>query len=153
QEGSLNPDLLTTGVSVKGSDFLGLAGNSGNASEPHLHIHAVKGTTPETGPLRPSVGERCADSGRDRCCSREDWGRNFWSLPGVPEVNPRAPAASSPVRPVLPPVRTSAFGNHLLFGMWKPFTPIGPRPGTRLPLVSTMRLAPRSSKWVSSDIC
>ena len=53
QKGSLNKNLLATGSKVKAGDFLGLAGNAGNASEPHLHIHAIKGTAPETGPLRP----------------------------------------------------------------------------------------------------
>src|SRR5262249_16001340 len=53
QKGSLNNKLLATGAQVKLGDFLGLAGNAGNASEPHLHIHTIKGTKPETGPLRP----------------------------------------------------------------------------------------------------
>jgi hypothetical protein len=53
QKGTLNANLLAPGAPVKAGDFLGLAGNSGNASEPHLHIHTVKGTQPETGPLRP----------------------------------------------------------------------------------------------------
>ena len=53
QKGTLNPALLSGGATVKAGDFLGLAGNSGNASEPHLHIHTIKGTAPETGPLRP----------------------------------------------------------------------------------------------------
>jgi hypothetical protein len=53
QKGTLNSALLTPGASVTAGDFLGLAGNSGNASEPHLHIHTIKGTQPENGPLRP----------------------------------------------------------------------------------------------------
>lgn len=53
QKGTLNPQLLSVGAPVKAGDFLGLAGNAGNASEPHLHIHAIHGTAPETGPLRP----------------------------------------------------------------------------------------------------
>ena len=53
QKGSLNPQLLSAGAPVKAGDFLGLAGNSGNASEPHLHIHTIQGTVPESGPLRP----------------------------------------------------------------------------------------------------
>lgn len=55
QKGTLNGDLIKTpsGAPVTAGTVLGLAGNSGNATEPHLHIHAVKGTQPETGPLRP----------------------------------------------------------------------------------------------------
>jgi len=40
QKGSLNPDLAVAGRHVKAGDFLGLAGNSGNSTNPHLHIHS-----------------------------------------------------------------------------------------------------------------
>jgi peptidase M23-like protein/repeat uncharacterized protein DUF346 len=53
QKGSLNSKLLAKGTKVIAGDFLGLAGNSGNASGPHTHIHAIKGMQAETGPLRP----------------------------------------------------------------------------------------------------
>jgi hypothetical protein len=53
QMGTLNADLLTPGATVTAGKFLGRAGNSGNASGPHLHIHTIKGTQPESGPLRP----------------------------------------------------------------------------------------------------
>jgi murein DD-endopeptidase MepM/ murein hydrolase activator NlpD len=53
QPGSLNKDLLSKGAPVKAGDFLGLAGNSGNSSGPHLHIHAIKGTSPWQGPPQP----------------------------------------------------------------------------------------------------
>ena len=41
QPGSLNKDLLKKGAKVKKGQFLGLVGNSGNSSGPHLHIHAI----------------------------------------------------------------------------------------------------------------
>ncbi len=53
QTGSLNPNLMTDGAQVAAGDFLGLAGNTGNSTAPHLHIHAQKGTQPEVGPRRP----------------------------------------------------------------------------------------------------
>lgn len=53
QKGSLNKDLLSAGAPVKAGDFLGLAGNSGNSTGPHLHIHAIKGTSPWQGPPQP----------------------------------------------------------------------------------------------------
>src|SRR5262249_5076953 len=49
QPGSLPAKLLTKGAAVKAGDFLGLAGNAGNSTAPHLHIHAIKGTQPEQG--------------------------------------------------------------------------------------------------------
>lgn len=53
QEGSLNKNLLAKGAPVKKGDFLGLAGNSGNSTAPHLHIHTIQGTKPWSGPPRP----------------------------------------------------------------------------------------------------
>jgi hypothetical protein len=41
QPGSLNKNLLKIGAKVKKGDFLGLVGNSGNSSGPHLHVHAI----------------------------------------------------------------------------------------------------------------
>ncbi len=53
QPGSLNKDFLAKGAAVKAGDFLGLAGNSGNSTGPHLHIHATRGTAPWQGPPVP----------------------------------------------------------------------------------------------------
>lgn len=40
QQGSL---AASTGSAVTGGQPLGRIGNSGNTSEPHLHLHAVRG--------------------------------------------------------------------------------------------------------------
>jgi hypothetical protein len=53
QPGSLNPHFTKMGAQVKRGDLLGLAGNSGNSTNPHLHIHAIEATAPWAGPLRP----------------------------------------------------------------------------------------------------
>jgi hypothetical protein len=53
QAGTLNSNLTTKGKAVKEGDFLGLAGNSGNSTNPHLHIHTIQATKPWQGPARP----------------------------------------------------------------------------------------------------
>ena len=59
QSGTLNPALTSgpnpdgTGATVTQGQLLGLAGNSGNSSEPHLHIQVNRTTTPWGGPTRP----------------------------------------------------------------------------------------------------
>ncbi|RKH45618.1 peptidoglycan DD-metalloendopeptidase family protein [Corallococcus sicarius] len=60
QAGSLNPSLTTVGAVVRVGDFLGLLGNSGSSSKPHLHIGAIASNKSSTlwspqcgGPLRP----------------------------------------------------------------------------------------------------
>jgi Peptidase family M23 len=59
QAGTLNPALTSgpnpdgTGATVTRGQLLGLAGNSGNSSEPHLHIQVNRATIPWGGPPRP----------------------------------------------------------------------------------------------------
>src|SRR6478672_8946238 len=59
QSGTLNPALTSgpnaggTGATVTQGQLLGLAGNSGNSSEPHLHIHVDRATVPWGGLGRP----------------------------------------------------------------------------------------------------
>jgi hypothetical protein len=53
QLGSLNAKFTKMGAVIKRGEFLGLAGNSGNSTNPHLHIHAIEATKPWGGPLRP----------------------------------------------------------------------------------------------------
>src|SRR4051794_19773246 len=53
QAGSLPKKLLKNGATVKAGDVLGLAGNAGSSSEPHLHTPSIEGTQAEVGPLRP----------------------------------------------------------------------------------------------------
>jgi hypothetical protein len=59
QAGKLNPALTSgpnpdgTGAPVVKGQLLGLAGNSGRSSEPHLHIQINRTTIPWAGPPRP----------------------------------------------------------------------------------------------------
>jgi hypothetical protein len=53
QKGSLTPTFMKNKATVKEGDVLGLAGNSGHSSGPHLHVHAIQATQPFSGPLRP----------------------------------------------------------------------------------------------------
>ncbi len=59
QAGTLNPALTSgpnpdgTGAPVAKGQLLGLAGNTGNSSEPHLHIQVNRTTIPWAGPPRP----------------------------------------------------------------------------------------------------
>lgn len=59
QAGTLNPSLTSgpnpggTGATVASGQLLGLAGNSGNSSEPHLHTQINRTTIPWGGPPRP----------------------------------------------------------------------------------------------------
>jgi hypothetical protein len=51
KKGSLNSDLMQSHAVVNEGDFLGVVGNSGNSTEPHLHIDAVNMTTYRLRPL------------------------------------------------------------------------------------------------------
>lgn len=42
QPGSLNKSLMVKGANVKKGDKLGLLGNAGGSSEPHVHVHAIE---------------------------------------------------------------------------------------------------------------
>ncbi|MDB5600450.1 MAG: Murein DD-endopeptidase MepM and murein hydrolase activator NlpD, containing LysM domain [Xanthobacteraceae bacterium] len=53
QKGTLTPALLSVGAAVTEGQQLGLAGNSGNSSGPHLHIQVNRTTVPWGGPPRP----------------------------------------------------------------------------------------------------
>jgi hypothetical protein len=53
QAGTLNADLFQVGATVERGVELGLAGNSGNSRGPHLHISAIRGTSPNEGPPWP----------------------------------------------------------------------------------------------------
>lgn len=56
QKGSLTSKFLKNGATVKKGDLLGKAGNSGNSSGPHLHIHIKtykNDAEPEGGIFRP----------------------------------------------------------------------------------------------------
>ncbi|PSF08122.1 M23 family metallopeptidase [Marinobacter halophilus] len=46
---------VATGDRITTGDLLGQMGNSGNSSEPHLHLHAQKGL-PEEAPAARSAG-------------------------------------------------------------------------------------------------
>jgi murein DD-endopeptidase MepM/ murein hydrolase activator NlpD len=41
QKGSINKDFLKIGARVNKGDFIGLAGNSGSSSGPHIHVHVI----------------------------------------------------------------------------------------------------------------
>ncbi len=76
QKGTLNPALTQVGKVVKKGDFLGLAGNSGSSSGPHLHIHVRKETTIESGPFRPllfNTGFAISKSSFASLVSNADW--------------------------------------------------------------------------------
>jgi hypothetical protein len=87
QQGSLASGI-TKGATIKAGQQLGKAGNSGNSTAPHLHIHAVQGTSPETGPLRPFVLKDAWAIDNDLIIA--DPRKGLWSpivKSGIPEGN------------------------------------------------------------------
>lgn len=46
RQNSLNPALMSVNAVVKSGDLLGLVGNSGSSTQPHLHVHAVRDGDP-----------------------------------------------------------------------------------------------------------
>jgi hypothetical protein len=63
QAGSIK---VKVGDKIKRGDFLGLVGNSGNSSAPHLHFHVMDGPSPLTSEGVPYVIEAFATEGRLR---------------------------------------------------------------------------------------
>jgi len=86
QKGSILKKFLAVGAKVKAGEKLGLAGNAGNSTAPHLHIHAIQGTQAETGPLRPIILRDAWAIDNDLI--QEANQRGFWSQlnkRGIPE--------------------------------------------------------------------
>ncbi len=92
QKGSLNAALMQVGKVVKAGDFLGLAGNSGSSSGPHLHIHVRKETTIESGPFRPllfNTGFVISKNSFTSLVSNANWkGLTAHGLPGYAGTRP-----------------------------------------------------------------
>jgi hypothetical protein len=87
QAGTLNPDLMVAGAAVEEGQQLGLAGNSGNSSEPHLHIHAIRGVAPWVGPPWPLPFRGLDVMDRSVLVPPDPWGP--WSIvdgTGLPSV-------------------------------------------------------------------
>jgi murein DD-endopeptidase MepM/ murein hydrolase activator NlpD len=53
QKNKMNKNVMKAGAKVKKGDFLSLSGNSGNSTNPHLHIHCVLENTSGSDPFRP----------------------------------------------------------------------------------------------------
>jgi murein DD-endopeptidase MepM/ murein hydrolase activator NlpD len=61
QLGTLPTSLKQADAPVAAGEYLGLVGNSGNSSGPHIHLHAIKGTQAWQGRLAP-----CPSGSRER---------------------------------------------------------------------------------------
>jgi hypothetical protein len=90
QKGSLTTKFAKTGAIVRKGDLLGKAGNSGNSSGPHLHVHLkkyVKMDKPEDGFFRPLIFSNgyvigTADHPKPR--SNPNWSKlNKQGIPGL----------------------------------------------------------------------
>lgn len=82
QEGSVEVEL---GQRVRRGDALGLVGNSGNSSAPHLHFHVMDGPSPMTSEGVPYVIDAFATTGR--IATQEDFDtleNTSRSIPTVP---------------------------------------------------------------------
>ncbi|HKP90060.1 MAG TPA: M23 family metallopeptidase [Thermoleophilaceae bacterium] len=66
QPGSLTPELMSPGADVYPGTVLGLAGNSGNSTNPHLHISAISGKKPWNGPPSPVPWRGISTIARDK---------------------------------------------------------------------------------------
>lgn len=94
QRNTLNSALERVGATVRAGDYLGLAGNSGNSTAPHLHIHSIQATAPWMGPTRP-LPFREAWAIERSALSPPDPGGAWTKLTGL-----GPPAASSVIWPV-----------------------------------------------------
>lgn len=79
QRGSVR---VRTGQRVRRGQVIGLLGNSGNTSAPHLHLHVMDGPSPLGADGLPFVFDRFALTGR---VSREE----YEAAPGIEGVFPR----------------------------------------------------------------
>lgn len=102
QKGSLNPDLAAAGRHVKAGDFLGLAGNSGSSTNPHMHIHSNRRNT---GPLFWVDAPRPLTWVHARAVARNQLGQA--NPPWVPLAGRGVPTGESAIWPSDNPVVTT----------------------------------------------
>ncbi len=89
QKGSLTSKFKKVGAVVKKGDLLGKAGNSGNSSGPHTHIHIkkYKNSDPESGAFRPLLfnnGYVIGQANYPKPKSNVNWSKlNNQGIPGL----------------------------------------------------------------------
>ena len=89
QKGSLTSKFKTVGAVVKKGDLLGKAGNSGNSTGPHTHIHIkkYKNSDPESGAFRPLLfnnGYAIGQANYPKPKSNINWSKlNNQGIPGA----------------------------------------------------------------------